>query len=86
MHKAGPVFAMCLNNNKHGSKERGKGSPDPPPPLKNQKRIGFLSNTGPDPLKNHKVSKLTFNVGQSSATSETPFQWRVAGGPIMACS
>ena len=23
---------------------------DPPPPLKNHKTIGFLSNTGPDPL------------------------------------
>ena len=28
--------------------------------------IGFLSNTGPDPLKNYK-SKLEFNVGPSSA-------------------
>ena len=26
------------------------GGPDPPP-LKNHKNIGFLSNTGPDPLK-----------------------------------
>ena len=35
------------------------------PPEKSQ-NIGFLSNTGPDPLKNYK-SKLEFNVGPSSA-------------------
>ena len=28
---------------------------------------GFLSNTGPDPLKNHKATKPAFNVGPSSA-------------------
>ena len=33
--------------------ERGTGGPDPP--LKNHKNIGFLSNTGPDPLKNHEI-------------------------------
>ena len=34
---------------------RGKtGGPDPPPPEKSQ-NIGFLSNTGPDPLKNYKA-------------------------------
>ena len=36
--------------------------PDPSPdprtlPLKNYKNIGFLSNTGPDILKNHKATK-----------------------------
>ena len=30
-------------------------------PLKNQKAIGFHSNTGPDPLKSHKAT----NVGPS---------------------
>ena len=28
----------------------GAGGPEPPPPLKNTKIIGFLSNTGLDPL------------------------------------
>ena len=38
-------------------------------------KIGFLSNTGPDPLKNHKATKPAFNVGQSSSpVSETPFK------------
>ena len=41
------------------------GGPDPPP-LKNHKNIGFFfSNTGPDPLKNRKVTMPTFNVGPS---------------------
>ena len=44
----------------------GQGS-DPPPPPKNHKNIGFLSNTGPDPLKNHKAAKPAFNVGTSLA-------------------
>ena len=35
-------------------------------PEKSQ-NIGFLSNAGPDPLKNHKATKPAFNVGPSSA-------------------
>ena len=27
------------------------------PPPENHKNIGFLSNTGPDPFKNHKATK-----------------------------
>ena len=34
-------------------------------PLKNHKTIGFSSNTGTDPLKNHKVTKPALNVGPS---------------------
>ena len=36
-------------------------------PLKNHKNIGFLSKTGPDPLKNHEATKPAFNYGLSSA-------------------
>ena len=50
----------------HGRIQRGTGGPDPPP-LKNHKKIGFLSNTGPDLLKNHKATKPAFNVGPLSA-------------------
>ena len=40
----------------------------PTSPLENHKKnIGFLSNTGPDPLKNHKATRPAFNVGLSSA-------------------
>ena len=48
-----------------------------PLPEKSQKNIGFLSNTGPNPLKNHKATKPAFNVGPfivtfaSSITSST---------------
>ena len=46
----------------------GTGGPDPPDPPKNNKSIGFLSNTGPDLLKNHKATctKPAFNVGPAS--------------------
>ena len=42
--------------------------------LKNHKNIGFLCDTGPDSLKNHKATKPAFNVGLSSAASKTPFK------------
>ena len=45
-----------------------------PPPMKKS----FLSNTGPDPLKNHKATKPVLNVGPSS------MEWRFAGGLMMA--
>ena len=43
------------------------GCHGPHSPLKNHKKIGFLSNTGPDLLKNHKATKPAFNVGPLSA-------------------
>ena len=49
--------------------DRGSG-----PPLKNQKNIGSLSNTGPDPLKNHKsICSKHSMLGHHRHTSETPF-------------
>ena len=46
--------------------EGGRG-PDPPPPtLKSHKNIGFFSNIGQDPLKNHKAVKPAFNVDPST--------------------
>ena len=49
--------------------EGGAGGLDPPPPpkKKNDKNKVFLSNTGLDPLKNHKATKPAFNVGPSLA-------------------
>ena len=44
--------------------ERGQGVRTS---FKIHKNTGFLSNTGPDPLKNHKSTKPAFNVGSSSA-------------------
>ena len=53
----------------------GVGGPDPL--LKNHKNVGSLSNTGLDPLKNHKATKSAFSDG-------SPFKWRFAGGTMMA--
>ena len=64
--------------------EGGDRGPDPPPPLKNHKNIGFLSNSDPDPLKNYKATEPAFNVGLPSGRQRTPFKWRFAGGPMMA--
>ena len=36
--------------------DRGSGFPE------KSQNIGYLSNTGPDPLKNHKATKPAFNV------------------------
>ena len=33
------------------------------PPMENYKAIGFLINTGPDPMENHETTKTEFNVG-----------------------
>ena len=48
--------------------------------LKNNRNIGFLSNTGPDLQKNHKATKLAFNVWPSSARSKTPFNCVLLAG------
>ena len=55
----------------------GKGVRNPPPlpSPRNHKNIGFLSNTGLDPLKNHKATKQAFNVGSSSARQRNTFRW-----------
>ena len=51
-----------------GGSRGGAGGPDPH--LKNHKNIGFLCNTGPDTLKNHKATKLAFIVWQSTARQQ----------------
>ena len=48
--------------------------------LIDHKKIGLLSNTGPDPLKNRKA-RPEFNVRPSSGR-KTPFKWPFAGGPL----
>ena len=63
----------CYNNIKRKYKPcmrgpRGGGGPDPPTPTLNKyKNIGFLSNTDPDPMNNHKDTKPAFNIEPSSA-------------------
>ena len=72
---------MCiLTNLAHGGIKRGAWGPDPPG--KSPKNIGFLSNTGPDPLKNHKATEPAFNFGPISTRQQ--IKWRFAGGQMMA--
>ena len=57
-------------------------------PLKNHKNyIGFVRNTGPDPLTNHKASKPAFNVRPLSAHQrnaiQMAFRWRADDGPLI---
>ena len=56
----GELKAICMRKSR-------VGTGGPTSPLENHENIGFLSNTGPDPLKNHKATKPAFNVGLSSA-------------------
>ena len=54
----------------HGSRRGGgRGNRGSGTPLKNHKNIGLSSNTGPDPLKNHKADKPALNVGSSNGVS-----------------
>ena len=50
-----------------GSRGGGDRGPDPSPPPKYHKHVGFPSNTGQDPLKNHKATKTSIQFGPSSA-------------------
>ena len=51
------------------------------PPENHKKNIGFLSNSGSDPLKSQKALKPAFNVGPSSVRQRTPFKWCFTGRP-----
>ena len=53
-----------------GGGDRAFRTPPPPQKKKNHKNIGFLGNSGPDPLKNHKATEPAFNVGQSLARQQ----------------
>ena len=70
----------------HGRIQRwgGRGSG---PPLKNHKNIGFLCNTGHDPLKNHKSTESAFNVLPLSARQQNAismaFHWRAGDGTFI---
>ena len=80
------AFAVSLDTYlKHavrGSKDGDRGFG--PPPLKNHKNTGFLSITGPDPLKITKLPNQHSILGHHRHASETPFKWRFAGGPMIS--
>ena len=60
-------FLIHINNLPWADPEGGGAGGLDPPPLKIHKNIGFLRNTGPDPIENHKATKSAFNVGPPSA-------------------
>ena len=64
------VKSKCKLTKKGGSSymdpEVGTGGTGPPP-LKNYKNIGFLSNTGPDPLKIIKLPSQHLMLGHQNA-------------------
>ena len=62
---------------------RGGGGAGGPDPLKKSQNIWFLSNSGPDPLTNHTAVSQHSMLGHHQHTSEMPFKWRFAGGPMV---
>ena len=58
-------YAGCQSGPDSFMRKSIGGTGGPNPNLKNNKNIGFLSNTGPEPLKNHKATKPAFNVWPS---------------------
>ena len=66
--------------------EGGGGAGGPHPQEKSQ-NIGFLSNTGLDPLKNLKATKPAFNVGPSLARQRNAismvFRWQADDGLLI---
>ena len=77
---------ICLLTLSPCADPEGGGGRGSEPPLTNHKKNGFLSNAGPDPLKNHKATKPTFNVGPLSADQRIAismaFRWQADYGPL----
>ena len=66
-----------------GGPRGGTGGPYHPENLKN---IGvFFNNIGADLLEIIMLPSQPSMLGHYRPTSETPFKWRFAGGPMMAC-
>ena len=74
-----PSHSMSGSRGGGGGVVRG-----PDPLLENYENTGFLSNTGPDPLKITKLPIQHSMLGHHRPTSKTPFKWRFAGGPLIA--
>ena len=70
-------------NPMRGSRGGDRGSRSP---LESHKNIGFLINTVPDPLKNHKATKPAFNLGPSPACQRNAilmaFCWWASDVPL----
>ena len=53
-------------------------------PLENYKNIGFLNNTGPDPLKKSQSYQTSIECWAISGPPAKRHIWRFAGGPMVA--
>ena len=73
----------CTN---HVRTQRGWGQGIPPPPPEKSQNTGFLSNTGPDPLKSYKATKPAFNVVPTSACQRNDGPLIVVFGSILPSS
>ena len=63
------VITSALSGDVRSGSRGGIGGPDPP--LKNHKNIGFLSNSGSDPLKITKLPSQRLILGHLKHASET---------------
>ena len=68
-----------------GTRDGGRGTDTHS--LENHKAIGFISNTGLDPLTNNKATKPAFNVWSSSVRQQNAipmaFCWQADDGPLL---
>ena len=71
------VQHKCMCGSRGG--DRGSGHP-----LKNHENIVFISNIGPDPLKNHKAYKPAFSVGPPSALQQNAILMALRWQAMMA--
>ena len=61
-----------------------EGNPSPDHTPENHTAIWSLSNTGLDPLENHKATTPASMLGHHRPAREMPFKWHFAGGPMIA--
>ena len=67
-------MTVCMYGSRGGDRVSG-------PPLKNHKNIGFLGNTGPEPLKNLKLPSWAI-IGPPAKRHFT-FCWMANDGPLI---
>ena len=75
------ALVACTNQEERETRRLTPTPPPPPPDLENHKNIGFLTNTGPDPLRITKLQRQHSMLGHHGHASETPFTWCLLAGP-----
>ena len=80
-HRKRPDMAENFLTGMGGSRG-GTGGPDPPPSKRSQK-IGFLSNTGPDPLKNRKATWPEFDIRPLLRRQRNAIRWKADDGTLL---